>query len=970
MRELSEERILSGLNDEQLEAVKFGSGPLMIVAGAGTGKTKVITHRIAYLILTKQALPEEILALTFTDKAASEMEERVDILLPYGFSNVAISTFHSFGDRLLREYAFNLGLSSDFEVLSRPEQVIFLKERIFDFDFNIYRPLGDPTRFIDSILTLYSRAKDEDISPDEYLAYVEKYKRTIETNEPAEEQIDFYNQHLELARGYKKLQEFMAKEGKVDFGDQVYLTLHLLRQNPSILSSIQARYKFILIDEFQDTNYSQFQMIKLMAGKQSNITVVADDDQSIYKFRGAAISNILNFKDVYPDAQLVVLTKNYRSTQAILDASYKLICHNNPDRLEVKENIDKRLVALEPGEKFVTHIHYDTLTGEADAVADIIERKVKENKFQYNDFAILVRSNNHADAYMRSLNMRSIPFRFTGNRGLYSREEVRILISFLKVIANVDDSMQLYHLVTSDIYRIPMIDISTAMSIANRQHKSLYYVLTHPDELEIDFGEEALATIEKIVADIKLYLDLSRDDETGVLLYKFLKNTNYLNRLIEEDSDYKIKNIARFFEVVRNFRELALDNDRVFIFVKHLEALIEAGDDPATAEADLDDNAVNIMTIHKSKGLEFPIVFMVSLVKEKFPSRNRKDPIALPNDLIKDVLPSGDFHIQEERRLFYVGMTRAKRELYLTSARDYGGKRTRKISQFVVEAMDKLLADEDYLKTSPLEAIEKFAPIVKNPTDHYSIIPDDHHINLSHYIIDYYLTCPLKYKYIHILRVPLMPHHSIIYGKAIHEAVKEYHLNKMNDRPMTLEEVIDVFHKSWLSEGFLSAEHEQQRRKAGEEALHNFFDKQEKSPYQPEMIEKEFNFVIDYDRVTGRWDRVDKRDGEIHIVDFKSSNVRRQKDADNRAKNSLQLAIYALAYEMIYEQRPKSVELHFLDTGIIGRSSVSDKALQKARDCIKEASRGIRKRDYTAKPGYNNCKYCAYSDVCPATLKD
>lgn len=970
MRELDEHTLLSALNDEQREAVKFGSGPLMIVAGAGTGKTKVITHRIAHLIFSKIALPEEVLALTFTEKAASEMEERVDILLPYGFTNVTISTFHSFGDRLLREFAFHLGLSSDFQVLTRPEQIIFLKERIFDFPFKIFRPLGDPTKFIDSILTLYSRAKDEDISPEEYISYVTKFKLEIELGNATDEQIDHFRQHSELAYGYLKFQELMSREGKIDFGDQVFLALKLLRQNPAVLASIQSRYKFILIDEFQDTNYAQFQLIRLLAGEKANITVVADDDQSIYKFRGAAISNILNFRRVYPQAHVLVLVKNYRSTQAILDSAYKLIRNNDPDRLEVQEHIDKRLIALEPGHKFVSHLHYDTLTSEADAVADVILRKVREEKFQYKDFAILVRSNNDADAFMRSLNIKSIPFRFTGNRGLYSREEVRLLIAFLKVIANINDSLQLYHLATSDIYQIPMSDITTMMNTASRQNKTLYYIFTHLNEFELDISQEGLATINKINEDIKKFLEYSRNDETGALLYKFLKETDYLNRLIKDNADYKIKNIARFFEVVRGFRELALKNDRVIEFVSHLEALIEASDDPATAEADFDENAVNILTIHKSKGLEFPIVFMVSMIKDKFPLRSKKDSITLPDELIKDTLPSGDFHLQEERRLCYVGMTRAKQELYLTSARDYGGVRMRKISQFVIEAMDKTKADEDYFKSSALEAIERYAPVENNATDYHSIIPDDHLITLSQYVIDDYLTCPLKYKYVHILRVPLMPHHTIIYGKAIHEAIKHYHISKLNGQAVTIDEVIQVFHNSWTSEGFLSAEHEMHRITAGEEALRKFYTKQEQSPNLPTYIEKEFSFIIDYDRVIGRWDRVDIRDGDVYIVDFKSSDVRKQKDADSRAKDSMQLAIYALAYEIIYGKRPVAVELHFLETDLVGRAEIDEKMLAKARENINEAARGIRRRDYTANPGYMNCRYCAFADICPATLKD
>src|SRR3990167_3101376 len=327
--------ILSELNPSQKEAVTHGNDPLLIIAGAGTGKTTVITRCIAYLISSKIAKPEEILALTFTDKAASEMEERIDLLIPYGYANILISTFHAFGDRILRENAIDLGISPDFRLLTKPEQIIFFREHLFEFPLKYYRPLGDPTKHIEAIITLISRAKDEDVSSDEYL----RYAGQIQEGNEAERQ-------MELASAYKKYEELKIKYGFLDFGDQVNLALRLLRERPDIREDYQRRFKYILVDEFQDTNYAQFQLVKLIADKYRNITVVGDDDQSIYKFRGAAISNILGFKDTYPDARQIVLTKNYRSTQSILDSAYRLICHNNHDRLEVKNNVDKRLVTF------------------------------------------------------------------------------------------------------------------------------------------------------------------------------------------------------------------------------------------------------------------------------------------------------------------------------------------------------------------------------------------------------------------------------------------------------------------------------------------------------------------------------------------------------------------------------------------------------------------------------------------------
>ncbi|RKY79473.1 hypothetical protein DRQ00_03525 [candidate division KSB1 bacterium] len=970
--ETSIDRILKDLNEEQLAAVTHGEGPLLIVAGAGTGKTRVITQRIAYLIASKKAKPEEILALTFTDKAAEEMIERVDMLVPYGYANVRISTFHAFGDHLLREYALELGLTPDIKVLSPAEQVIFFREHLFDFPLHFYRPLGDPTKFIQAMLTLFSRAKDEDISPEEYLQYAENLKSQAQLHPDNEELQEEAQKQKEIARTFQLYQQMMAKEGKIDFGDQVALVLRLFRQRPTVLKKVQDQFKYILVDEFQDTNYAQFQLLKLLAAAHHNITVVGDDDQSIYKFRGAAISNILHFMDTYPDAKQIVLVKNYRSTQEILDTAYQLILHNNPDRLEVKNQIDKRLIAMRDsstGENpTVHHLHFDQHTTEADSVAETIEKKVKNGKYCYRDFAILVRTNNDADPFLRSLNMRSIPWSFSGNRGLYHQPEVLLLISFLRSLSNFAESTHLYHLASSEIYHLTMAELVRCMNLAQRKNLTLYDVFEHLDEIPelSELSGESKATIKKIVDDIQHYLGLSRENPTGVVLYEFLTRSGYLKRLVGTHAELKIKNIARFFNIVRNFGEVA-QHDRVQHFVEYLDLLIEAGDDPASAEADPDVDAVQVLTVHKAKGLEFPIVFLVGLVQNKFPHSRRKEPLELPEALIKDILPSGDFHLQEERRLFYVGMTRAQNELYLTSARDYGTARSRKISQFVLEALDKPRADTEYTHTSALETIEQHAPPPEGLQDSLAPIPDDEIISLSFFKIDDYLTCPLKYKYVHILRVPILPHHTVIYGKALHDAIGEYYRRKTRGYPVTLDDLYQVFENSWMSEGFLSREHEEMRLRAGKEALARFFATEEANGIMPLYVEKEFSFFIGKNRIIGRWDRVDQRDNDIVIVDFKSSEIRDQKTADRRAKESLQLIIYAMAYQHQFGLLPSYVELHFLETGLVGTYRVNQKDLEKAIEQIHLAATGIRQRNYTAKPNYMACKYCAYSNICPSS---
>jgi DNA helicase-2/ATP-dependent DNA helicase PcrA len=292
----AEEPILEGLNAAQRQAVLHGEGPLLIIAGAGTGKTTVLTRRIAHLIATKRAKPEQILALTFTEKAAAEMAERVDQLIPWGYAETQVATFHAFGDSVLREWALEIGLDPQFRVLSQPEQVIFLRERLFRLPLDRFRPLGDPTRHLAALTTLVSRAKDEDVSPAQYRDWAEARLAAATT----EEERDFAASHLELAAFYEAHQRLLGEAGLVDFGDQIHRTLSLLRERQDALARLRARFAYILVDEFQDTNHAQLEMLGLLAGSTGNLTVVGDDDQAIYRWRGAATANLLAFRRSTP----------------------------------------------------------------------------------------------------------------------------------------------------------------------------------------------------------------------------------------------------------------------------------------------------------------------------------------------------------------------------------------------------------------------------------------------------------------------------------------------------------------------------------------------------------------------------------------------------------------------------------------------------------------------------------------------
>jgi len=996
-----QERVLEGLSERQRDAVLHGEGPLLIIAGAGTGKTTVLTRRIAHLISSKRARPEEVLALTFTEKAAVEMAERVDQLIPYGYAETCIGTFHAFGDRILRESALEVGLGPEFRVLTRPEQIIFLRERLWRLPLRRFRPLGDPTRHLGALLGLVSRAKDEDISPSAYKAWAEARLLTAtggsggrdappSSMSEAPDSLrrvaddaarDAGERHVELAGFYEAYQRLLAEAGAVDFGDQICRALALLRERPAVLATLRARYRYVLVDEFQDTNRAQLEMVRLLAGgsdARPNVTVVGDDDQAIYRWRGAAAGNLIAFRNLYPGAREVVLTDNHRSTQVILDAAGRLISYNNPYRLEAMTGIDKRLRSVRrpaperANDPPVRHVHFDTVSAEADGVAALVADRLRQG-FRPRDVALLVRSNDDADPFLRALNVRGIPHRFTGSRGLYAREEVRLLVCFLRALANPDDSVSLFYLAASEVYRVPEADLLRLNRYAARKTRPLMEVmrgLPTNDELA-GVGGEAREAVVRLLAGLDSAAEDLPKRRTGEVLYRFLQSSGFLARLSREanaESEARVKNVAKFFDVVKAYGEVA-EHDRVPAFVAHLDLLREAGDDPAVAEADPDEDAVSVLTVHKAKGLEFPVVFLVSCVEQKFPVKRRTDPLELPAELVEEGLGGVDAHLHEERRLFYVGMTRAKEELVLTSAGDYGAARIRKLSRFVVEALDLPSPAPRPRKSQALEALARHQAAPEPAVGAEGPMREDEVLRLSFRQIDDYETCPLKYKYVHRLRVPLLIHHRVVYGSAIHKAVQELFRARLQGRAFAEDDLVAAFRAAWVSEGFLSREHEEQRLAAGEAALRRFHREEAASPLAPTGVEQEFAFAVDRTRVVGRYDLVVELGGRVTILDFKTGDVDDLERAQQRARESLQLDIYALAHLRNTGRLPDWVELRFLESGLAGgkRPTTDEAARTEAR--IRHIAGLIREREFSPRPSYMACGLCAFRDICPHTAR-
>ncbi|HWA52251.1 MAG TPA: ATP-dependent DNA helicase [Patescibacteria group bacterium] len=950
------------LNKQQLQAIKHKNGPLLVIAGAGTGKTTVITERVKFLIEKKLAKPEEILALTFTEKAAREMEERIDIALPYGYTNMWILTFHAFCERILRREALQIGMDPRFKLMTTGETVQLIRQNLFKFKLSYYRPLGNPYKFIDGMIQHFSRLQDEDIKTDEYLKWARKQED---------------KKWLELANAYRTYEELKIANGFMDFGDLITKTIKLFRDRPNVLKEYKRQFKYILIDEFQDTNFSQNELALILAkqNKTQNITVVGDDDQSVYRFRGAAISNIIQFRKNFPKTKVVTLTQNYRSTQEILDRAYELIQHNNPDRLEVIENVNKKLISNKKDGEKIEFIHTGRVENEAEMVAKEILRLVKlpQDRYEYRDFAILVRANNHAEPFIRALQRQGIPYQFLGPGKLFRQSEIVDLISYLQVLYDFDNSTAAFRIFSLSVFGVNSRDLAKISNFARRQNLSYFEAAEKAGEINISIDSKE--KIKKIVEMVHKHLGLVNKESAGQILYYFLEETKLLNDLLNPENAEAAKranNISKFFDKIKTYEVDHPGSTGVFDVVDYINLAMDVGESPLAADSDWNEiNVVNILTVHSSKGLEFPVVFLVNLVAQRFPTIERREQIPIPDALIKEVLPTGDFHQQEERRLFYVGMTRAKDKLYFSAANFYGeAKREKKLSPFIFESLGKsaLDADASVKQNAKIEQLSflSFAnknEIAENKKDENNARLKINYLSYSQ--IETFEICPLHFKLKYILKIPTQPIAAASFGTSIHNTLRDFYESKKNAE----KDLLKLFKKNWIHEGFLDKKQNQEFFDKGKKYLKDFYKLQFDKNKLPTFLEQDFVIPISKDlKVGGRIDRVDKLpDGTIEIWDYKTGmNVPTQKEIDR----NLQLTIYALAAQDLFKKKPEKVKLslyYFENQKKI--TTVRTKSdLIKAKEEILRIKKEIEKSEFKCS-GSMLCEFCEFKMFCQADLE-
>ena len=636
------QNLIEGLNDKQKEAVLATEGPCLVIAGAGSGKTKVLTHKIAYLISEKNVKPYNILAITFTNKAASEMKQRVEKIVGDVAQEMWMGTFHSICVRILRRFIDRIGFDTSFLIFDTSDQKTVVKECLKALNI-------DDKAFSDrSVLSEISNAKNEMLTPKAYQA---KYSGEFRKEK--------------IGQVYELYQKRLRENNAIDFDDIINYTIDILSENPDVLQYYTEKFKYVLVDEYQDTNKAQFTLVTILASRYGNITVVGDNDQGIYSFRGADISNILNFEKDFPGTKIIKLEQNYRCTGNILKAANAVIKHNE-NKYEKKlwtENEEGSLPCLYQAED-----EYD----EANYVVKQIEHLKTEEYLKPKDFVILYRMNAQSRAIEDILRRENIPSKIIGGLKFYERKEIKDTIAYLRLIHNTSDNLSLKRIINEPKRGIGKTSLDKIQEISDKTGTSMYEIIKHAEEYELNRVKANAEEFINLIEELRLK---KQELSISELLKEVLNKSGYTRALESEntvEAETRMQNLEEFLTVAIEFEEESADNT----LPEFLESITLSSD---VDEMQDEDNTVTLMTLHSAKGLEFPVVFLVGMEEGIFPGYKS---IGEPKEL------------EEERRLFYVGITRAKQFLHLTCAKHrtiFGSTSYNAVSRFIKEIPDNLL---------------------------------------------------------------------------------------------------------------------------------------------------------------------------------------------------------------------------------------------------------------------------------------
>ncbi|HEY6943728.1 MAG TPA: ATP-dependent DNA helicase [Candidatus Acidoferrum sp.] len=968
------------LNEAQRRAITHGEGPLLVIAGAGTGKTRVITERIRHLLHSNSDLSgENILALTFTKKAAGEMKARVVKATGERGKAVTVATFHSFCETLLKD------ADSQRVVLDTVDHWILLRRNLARLKLEQYRRLAEPGQFLNDFVEFFSRCQDELVSAEDYQQYAGMLARELESErgmldaDTLAERAEMVAREQEIARAYRASEELLREKKRLSFGTLITDTVALLETDAALRESLRQRYRYILVDEFQDTNIAQLRLLELLAGESRNIFAVGDNDQAIYRFRGASFASFQLFLQKFAEWKAgddshkfrVSLTENYRSTPNILRVATQVIGQN-----AVSADFPKKfLTPTRPEGEKIRIVEFLAGDEEARWIAGELQRIHGAGR-RWVDFAVLYRQHAHRDELVRELAARKIPF-VISRLSILDHPLVKDLLAYLRLIARPFDDIACARVLSAPEWNLQPKDlVRLAERAAKKRGTALYDALQAPQsELPFDGSKPGLLELLEFLSQQRK--TMKRRTARGILT-DLLEWLEVPQRASEQDYKY----VTRLTEFAKEW-EPKSDTRSLPEFLEYLDYFEQAGGVIAL-EDDAPADAVKLMTVHGAKGLEFPHVFVLRVNNKKFPAAERPHVFEFPARLMKEGEPAEQFHIQEERRLFYVALTRTQERLTLTSLTE----KKCKVPVFIEDIlMDPVVRRRDVRQIMP-----KLSPVRENgptkgsasgsgelfpassgPAKIFSRITDwaetfhppvGEPLMLSPSAVNGYRTCPQQYLFGYLWSLREGPRAALSFGSIMHNTIKRFLGALRKGSKLPFEEVRRIFEMEWRPVGFEDEYQEAEYKKDGIEQLRAFHAQVMVAP--PQVCEQEKRFELPLENnviITGRMDQVNSLGhNDVEIVDYKTGIPKK----DSFAKKDLQLSLYALAAREIFEWNPVRLIFHYLQDNKIQVTTRDAKQLQEAQNAVQEAAADIRAGQFPPKPSPSVCRSCAYKPICPA----
>jgi DNA helicase II / ATP-dependent DNA helicase PcrA len=939
---------LSDLNPEQLQAVLHNEGPMLVVAGAGTGKTSVISHRIARLVLEGVAKPGQVLALTFTDKAAGEMQHRLDGLLGWKAHEVLAMTFNAFGQQLISRFGNHVGMKTNLEVASPTTMLVLLEQGLSKTTLEYYGPQQDKWSFLENQLSYFGLLQNAGVTP-------ESFRRFVVGMVPAPDLHALDIAELrDRATLYELYDRLKFENGLIDYNDQLRIPLSILQHKPNVLSKLQNEIKYILVDEYQDTNADQNSLLKLLVPRGGNIFAVGDDDQSIYGFRGARIGNILQFSEHFGVSSIASLTTNYRSTQQILDASYRLILHNNPDRLETILSIDKRLKGASGGSEPV-YLRCGTAGDEVMQVSSQIAELV-DGGVGANSIAVLAPTHTTLKAMAKKLNTLGVEYSLSTRQDVFTQPEMTQLWHLLCWIAGLASDEAIAQVLLGPFFRCQIGDVSTLSYTAVNTESSFEKQLSRTTS---QWATNALSRVHG-------WRSASSSATVSTLVYDILFEGGYVRewsgmvveqpRIIEVFQDLKLLlQHMQDFELGSTDQSLA-SYLRVFPKQPEIESERLGGEKAG----------VSLLTVHAAKGLEFDRVFIMNNTADAWSGEVMRF-TKLPPGLTDDASDDG---VSEKRRLLYVAMTRARASLFLSFSTSTQKGKTRRPSLFMGEVFGQVAVERVVQQAPDHRFDEALNYLQRNVLDRHKwpslrlpFIAEDGWASLSVSQLADYDRCPYDFFVQHVLCIRRQPGPMLAFGSNLHSAIEHYYRLRMEGEEVKLDYIIELLQSCWSNNGYTSEMESKTAFQRATIAISRFYDREQAENRVIRSVEEPFIYTLTDEkiRIRGRIDATFVIDDGIEIRDFKTGVKHKQASLDRQAKSSLQLRTYALSLLEQEGIETKRVVLDYIMTGSEGVAELSSRVLDGHRDKLtKMVSRMKNWQFDPSSSSQHNCHYEKY----------